>query len=379
MPTSLSTQDYEFAALLEGLLNETFATPEADYKPTQSELFTQQVNTLTRREQARLVVEAFTYLRSSERALLGRLALRVQGKQAAYARRERIHRLITALIRRKLVFHSAEITALFSSYLANYSRRRENLRELRQLTTLLKRHLQDNRADEQLIEAAQAAVRVTEASRSGYADQRQVLFRLNRVIGQSSPHEPGLEPGEVWSDHALAMLDKQLLPERSRWHALFRGCLDFTSSAPSQRWRSEMNDIIAEIGETPFRTNLLHWLTEFEQPRVVPLQSGSRHKRNQPYAISENNARILRGLIWLSPRVAAPELVALLGQVGVEGYRQLPQHGPRSLLIGRACIWALGEIGSAEALARLAAMRTLVKRKSAHKAIDKVLGQSANL
>jgi hypothetical protein len=86
---------------------------------------------------------------------------------------------------------------------------------------------------------------------------------------------------------------------------------------------------------------------------------------------------LLCGLAWTCGQVTDKGVTRALGLMAVSAFRKVPGKGPRAIRVGNACIYALGEIGSADALGQLALLKIKVKFGGAQAALSKALTQLA--
>jgi hypothetical protein len=86
---------------------------------------------------------------------------------------------------------------------------------------------------------------------------------------------------------------------------------------------------------------------------------------------------LLCGLAWTCGQVTDKGVTRALGLMAVSAFRKVPGKGPRAIRVGNACIYALGQIGSADALGQLALLKIKVKFGGAQAALSKALAQLA--
>lgn len=86
---------------------------------------------------------------------------------------------------------------------------------------------------------------------------------------------------------------------------------------------------------------------------------------------------LLCGLAWICGQVTDKGVTRALGLMAVSAFRKVPGKGPRAIRVGNACIHALGQIGSADAMGQLALLKIKVKFGGAQAALSKALTQLA--
>lgn len=93
----------------------------------------------------------------------------------------------------------------------------------------------------------------------------------------------------------------------------------------------------------------------------------------------QENATVLRGLLWLAPEVADTELTRGIGKVVLSAYRKVRGLGPRAPKVGNAGVYALSRIETIDAVGQLAVLKVRVKFGTAQKEIEKAFDRSAEM
>ena len=185
-----------------------------------------------------------------------------------------------------------------------------------------------------------------------------------------------LQPGEAWSDAALADLESATEVRRVAWIALLTHCQSATGSRPSAQWLAEARGRLKAITPNRFREHVLRWFPLVDKPRtgVVPRLE---EWEPSPDLVIDPHMDILRGLVWCCTLVSDDDIVRGLRALGLSAYRKVPGRGPRAVRIGNACIYALSRIGTADAIGQLAMLKVKVKFGTAQKEIGKALNAAA--
>ncbi len=201
---------------------------------------------------------------------------------------------------------------------------------------------------------------------------KQDALKLRQLYAADSEQVPIL-PGEAWSDCAMKMLETLPPKTRSHWVKLLNDCVQSSGSKPSAKWLKAADPHRQAVGLAPLQQALLQWLPLVNQPRTQPLPDW----RGIADCIHDQNADILKGLVWLCADQSDAELARALNQLAVSAYRKLPGIGPRCVKLGNACVWALGQMPTPEAIAQLALLKAKVKFGSAQIGIEKALNAAA--
>jgi hypothetical protein len=201
--------------------------------------------------------------------------------------------------------------------------------------------------------------------------------RLDHLIGDGGVAY--LAPGDVWSDAVNVELPHIEAVRRRQWATLLGHALKATAPRPSGRWNVTARSLADAIGADQVREALLRWL---------PLVAQGRTKAKPDFVIfdlrvanrvmDEENATCLRGLLWLT-RVLPPSgaLARAVGSVALWAYKKVPGVGPRLVKVGNAAVYALSQMGTADAVGQLATIKVRVRSGTAQKEIEKAFTAAA--
>jgi len=200
---------------------------------------------------------------------------------------------------------------------------------------------------------------------------RKLAERVDRVLGV----EPAgrIEPGEAWSDAALADLQKMKAQPSKAWKALLIHCQTGGSGKFTPRWQQEAEPLIAAVGISELKEHLLRWFPLVDNPRTQPIDG-------QPYfdqLIQEPHVELLRGFVWCCGLKEDAELARAVARLALSAYRKIPGKGPRLVSLGNACVTALGMMPGLPPIGQLAILKVKVKFGTAQKEIDKAFTASA--
>ncbi|WP_128379081.1 DUF4132 domain-containing protein [Streptomyces cavernae] len=187
---------------------------------------------------------------------------------------------------------------------------------------------------------------------------------------------PVLNPGEAWSDQALADLAGRG-SDGEDWHRLVAHAVTATASRPSAKWEKTGRVLIHALGAEAVRARLLPWLGAVGRPRTRPLLASyvGAHPNDtfDPY-----NANALRGLAWLLSLLPPhPDTARALGALVETSLKKVAGIGPRNPKVANAAVVALSRIDSDPALAELARLATRVTYKTTAKLVDTALEERA--
>jgi hypothetical protein len=201
--------------------------------------------------------------------------------------------------------------------------------------------------------------------------------RLTRLIGDAARFY--LAPGEAWADAVNAEVTAMKPARREAWAALLRHAAGAIAARPSAAWLKAAAKPVRDVGDRDVRAALGRWLALVPAGRSLWRMGGYvGDSRSQADTLHEENATILRGLLWLLPRLkSASELARLVSAVATSAYRKVPGVGPRAVKVGNSAVYALSQIPSPEAVGHLAVLKTRVKFGTAQKEIEKAFDTAA--
>jgi hypothetical protein len=188
-----------------------------------------------------------------------------------------------------------------------------------------------------------------------------------------------IDPGEAWSDAALADLVATDATRRQHWSKLLASCQTVGAGKPSARWLKEARKLIEPLGHAAFKDRILRWFPLVDRPRTAPKTRPHQwqHQPQHDDMIEPHHVEILRGLCWYSSFEADRDLARSLAALAQSAYRKLPGKGPRLISLGHAAIAALGAMPGMDAVGQLALLKVKVKFIPAQKELEKALTAAA--
>lgn len=163
-------------------------------------------------------------------------------------------------------------------------------------------------------------------------------------------------------DTNYLQLFNALPASRRKWDTISDYRIKIQQSADGWDWMRRLTEhpevIKAYDGQVP---NI--WLDE-DPPAYDPIEDS---------LIIAPHMDLLCGLAWICGQVTNKGVTRALGLMAVSAFRKVPGKGPRAIRVGNACIHALGQIGSADAMGQLALLKIKVKFGGAQAALSKAL------
>jgi hypothetical protein len=167
-----------------------------------------------------------------------------------------------------------------------------------------------------------------------------------------------------WAREAVQQIDGAEPELATAWRRLLGHAAESRSSRPSARWCSQAKLHLEAVGET-FERWVPAWFGLFDE---------AAERSRIPNA---RNADVLRGLAWMAGLRPDAALQRALVTLAIASVRTVPNLGPRAARVANGCIWALGRIGTKEAVGHLAVLATRFKKGSVRNEVEKAMRASA--
>jgi hypothetical protein len=186
-----------------------------------------------------------------------------------------------------------------------------------------------------------------------------------------------IEPGEAWSDVALADLATMKAKPRAAWNALLVHCQTGGAGKFTERWRKDAEPLITAVGFDSLKQYIARWLPLVDKPRTVPLERAQPWEPDYDNLIIAPHVELLRGLVWCCGLREDADLARAIAKLALSAYRKIPGKGPRLVSLGNACITALGMMPGLPPIGQLAILKVKAKFGTAQKEIEKAFNAAA--
>jgi hypothetical protein len=194
------------------------------------------------------------------------------------------------------------------------------------------------------------------------ADLRKFLKLLDEILAGQQERPVTIRPDE-WGAHVSPALEEMEPDLRERWQALLNHCALASGSTPGSKWLAQMPLCIEAVGKETFGRTVIAWIDAFGKHR------GDR--------LDEENATLLRGLVWCCVGIEDATLASSLADAAIEGYRKNSGVGPRSAKIASACVSVLKTMTGLHGAAQLERVRLNVKQPTYRKEVETALDETA--
>jgi hypothetical protein len=179
--------------------------------------------------------------------------------------------------------------------------------------------------------------------------------------------DPVLNPGEAWSDAALADADAR----GQAWQDLLGHAVTAMSAKPSARWEKTARELLSTVGERAAAERISAWLALVGQSRTIPLIGRGRGAEK---LFDSYNVAGMRGLAWMLGFAATDaESARTLAALVQAALLRLPGLGPRAPRVANAAVYALSRMPGMAALAQLGRLAAEVSYRGTLAQVDKAL------
>src|SRR5262245_6697492 len=224
-------------------------------------------------------------------------------------------------------------------------------------------------------EVVESSIRAFRSFQGANKEHRQIADRLAALVA-GGPHVQ-IEPGEAWSDAALADLQK-LKPAAARaWNELLGHCQKGGAGKFTPKWDKGAQPLIDAVGFASLKDHALRWFPLADKPRTQPREPEYAWGPDLNNLILPQHVELLRGLVWCCGLKDDADLARAVTKLALSAYRKVPGKGPRLVSLGNACITALGRMPGLSPIGQLAVLKVKVKIGTAQKEIEKAFNAAA--
>ncbi len=204
---------------------------------------------------------------------------------------------------------------------------------------------------------------------------RKVADRLEALT--SDGPQVTLDPGEAWSDAALADLAAMAADKNRRWRELLAHCQKASGGKPTAKWLKAAGPFVEAVGHEALKAHLRRWLPLVDRPRTRPIEREHAWETDENQLIRPAHVELLKGLAWCAGLTEDRDMARALTVLALSAYRKVPRRGPRLVTLGNACVSALGMMPGTEAVGQLALLKVKIKFGTAQKEVEKALNAAA--
>ncbi len=188
--------------------------------------------------------------------------------------------------------------------------------------------------------------------------------------------------GDKWACAALnelrAIEDDDL---RSRWIQLLHHCQITTSGKPTGKWKKRAEQLLENTALLDdFKNRVLNWFCLVNTPvdESRSFTQGRYTHEMDPWQLAEQNQDVLKGLVWCCSLHPSSDIIRSLSMLCISAFKKITGIGPRAIRLGNACIYALGSLEGADALAQLALLKVKIRNRGVQNQIAKALQIAAD-
>ena len=203
------------------------------------------------------------------------------------------------------------------------------------------------------------------------------LERINDLLGVAKSAEDFVDACDDWGSHTGEFLTAIPAEERDAWIAILHHAATATGTTPSAKWRKVASERVAALGADRFAATVIAWLDPLGRSSANTSYRDGGGVNVPSAVLAERNATLLRGLVWCCAQAGTPAVARALGAAAEACFKKVPGVGARSLKVGNACLWALGELPGTDGAVQLLRLRYRVTFPSARKPIEAAIDRAA--
>ena len=217
--------------------------------------------------------------------------------------------------------------------------------------------------------------RLAEGLERRKSDGQELARRVRKLL--PTDLKLPMEPGEAWSDAAIAYLSPLDESVRVTWIQLLRHCIDAPGGKPTKKWSSAAREMVSKLGVDEVRRCLFTWFPLVDEPRTIPKGQNDAWRTFYDQHIEVPHSDMLRGLCWIAAWTESAEMARTLTALAISCYRKPPGETARLIGLGNAAVYALGAMPGTAAIGQLSRLRTKVKFGTAQAMIGRALDRAA--
>jgi hypothetical protein len=301
---------------------------------------------------------------------------KIPGFTLTWGRRRQAAAVVSALMRRALPLRKEDLLAILE-WCTKGGHHASLLGPFGPIVRAVERYIAKHSVDPELREVLTRFA--AELRSSHIKENRRLATTVEQFCAGHAGESIPLAPSEVWTDVVHADLTERGRETRLKWAELLSHALGATSARPSAKWLDTARQLVDAIGGDDVQDALLRWFPLVAQGRTIQsLAAYAGDTRRYGELMDEENATVLRGLLWLVQTLPRPEVLARAStSVALSAYKKVPGVGPRAVKVGNAAVYALAEMKSADAVGQLAMLKVRVKFGTAQKEIEKAFTTAA--
>ncbi|NTS76226.1 DUF4132 domain-containing protein [Catenovulum sp. SM1970] len=169
--------------------------------------------------------------------------------------------------------------------------------------------------------------------------------------------------------------------KQSQWSELFHHLANNSSAKPSALFLSKANDLMDEVGISPYKKLVNQWLNfliDLDTTLVEVINFGGQeitHEKNE--YIEEESHTLIKGLLWSMSRFHDQQSVINIAQLTEKCFQKVPVRGVAAAAIGNAGLYTLAQFKGLVGIGHLSRLKHKVKQSSTQKLIQKYIDQHA--
>lgn len=219
------------------------------------------------------------------------------------------------------------------------------------------------------------------------SDVQKARQKLAALVHEAAEGADSTPPYELPEDDIIGKRInehvRQLEPqERPAFYKIFQLALTATSGKPTKKFLAAAKDSVAEANPARFKPAVHEWLNYLSASN--PIEEERVHRwGNHEYRhivqvfLSEKNAILIKGLVWMLSQFHDEATLAALAQLAERSFKKIPGLGPTCAGVGNACLYSLAHSKGLVGISHLSRLKLKVTQASTRQLINRYLDEGS--
>ena len=209
------------------------------------------------------------------------------------------------------------------------------------------------------------------------SDLKKSVAKLSAIVIDDG----GIVPFVLKSDDIggeVNLIIKDFAKNNNQLHQLLFLTFEATGSKPSQKFETQIENLINSIGKNDYRKFAQDILSVANNHAILETISthtygGRTHQYKHYTYLTDQSKQFIKGIVWTMSPFSDKDSLTILSKLLEKSYTKMPGVGPAAAAVGNACIYIMGNMRGKDGLGALARIKLKLKQNNVKKSIDKYL------
>lgn len=178
-----------------------------------------------------------------------------------------------------------------------------------------------------------------------------------------------------FSEYVDSQIEKIEQTEKIIWHNIVRLTQQKKGSKPTVKFLKSASYLLCKISKDNFKKEIINWF-EFiinSKDEISTQQHGMGS-----FSVYPVNVNAIKGLVWICSLLNDHKLIYTISKLAERSFKKIPNLGPASPSLGKACLYSLYIMKGSEGFEELSRLKLHIKQNKAQKLIKKLLHEATN-